>query len=151
MNLKIKRIDRKRDKTENIEKISHHIYRLLSNLYSESPWTEDYIIKNIQNEYSGYYLAEIDEQLVGFLSVHEIMDSCEITHLAVRKEDQRKGIAQLLLNKRLNDTDKFLLEVRKSNEKAQQLYMKNGFETYHVRKNYYKNPSEDAILMKKEG
>jgi len=101
-------------------------------------------------ETTDYYLAFDHQRLVGFLAVSHVMDQMEVTNIAVLPDYQGKGVATSLLSKILNFSGTIFLEVRESNKVAQGLYDKLGFEPYHRRKNYYHNPSEDAILMRKE-
>ncbi len=76
----------------------------------------------------------------------------DIVNVAVRKSLRRRGIAQDLLNTLIDDAKKLILstlmlEVRESNVSARSLYTKIGFSEVGVRKNYYSNPRENAILM----
>ena len=76
----------------------------------------------------------------------------DIVNVAVRKSLRRRGIAQDLLNTLIDDAKKLILstlmlEVRESNVSARSLYEKMGFNEVGVRKNYYSNPRENAILM----
>jgi ribosomal-protein-alanine N-acetyltransferase len=87
---------------------------------------------------------------MGYLFVTQVMDTADIGNIAVSPEFRRQGIASLLLDTALNgmDADVFL-EVRHSNTPAIALYEKYGFQPIGIRKNYYDNPREDAILMQK--
>lgn len=84
-----------------------------------------------------------------------VMDECHITNIAVLKEYRKNKIATKLLNEMLklcaeHKTAYILLEVRKSNLAAQNLYSKFNFTEELIRKDYYKNPDgtrEDAIVM----
>lgn len=80
---------------------------------------------------------------------------CEIYNFAVKKEYQKKGIGKLLLDEmfllvKSRNASAIWLEVRISNEKAFNFYQKNDFKKICERKNFYSNPAENAIVMKKE-
>lgn len=84
-----------------------------------------------------------------------VLDEGQITNIAVKPEYRRFGIASALLE-HLKKSAKELgiilmeLEVREGNQAAIGLYKKQGFETVGRRRRYYKNPTEDAILMNLE-
>lgn len=127
------------------------VQAILDDVYDSAPWTLEQTLSDMNREDSNYYLAfEANGTVIGFLATSVIMDEVEITNLAVSKVYQHQGVASLLLKELLNQEGKFFLEVRKSNQKARQLYEKYDFETYFIRKNYYQNPEEDAFLMKRE-
>lgn len=80
--------------------------------------------------------------------VLDSIDVYEILAIATIEECRNKGIAQELLDK--IKTKDIFLEVRKSNEKAINFYKKNNFKQISIRKGYYSDPTEDAIIMKME-
>lgn len=127
------------------------IHSILGEVYESSPWTLEQTLSDMTRSDSNYYLAFAgNNEVIGFLATSMMMDEIEITNIAVAKAYQHQGVADLLLKALLRHDGKFFLEVRKSNQKARHLYEKNGFETYFIRKNYYHNPNEDALLMKRE-
>lgn len=127
------------------------IQAILDDLYEESPWTFEQTFADLLREESVYYLAFTEEQkVVGFLALSVVMDEIEITNIGVAKAYQSQGIASLLLKQLTKLEGKIFLEVRASNERARHLYEKFEFEAFYQRKNYYQNPQEDAILMKRE-
>ncbi len=80
---------------------------------------------------------------------------CEIYSIAIKKQYQNNGIGQILLNNivlqaQKTDTESIWLEVRKSNRQAIGFYKKNNFREISERKNFYSNPSENAIVMRKK-
>ncbi len=87
-----------------------------------------------------------------------VMDECHIMNIAVLKEFRRQGIATSLINEMFrlckeHETHYIMLEVRKNNTPAQELYKKHGFTEEVIRKDYYKNSDgthEDAIVMSME-
>lgn len=148
MDLKIEQWNKNINKT-NLTELSKQIYKLLTGIYGVSPWTAPFIKENLQAESSRYFLARADEKLVGFLSLTVMFEEIEVTNLAVSKEFQHQKIASRLLTKLSNEQKLIFLEVRESNLIAQGLYEKFGFKAYHLRKNYYNRPVENAILMRR--
>lgn len=96
-------------------------------------------------------LSESDGQLQGFLVARFTPGDCELENIVVAPENRRHGIARQLLESlivkaRERGVQKILLDVRESNTVARSLYRKLGFQETGRRKNYYANPTEDAIL-----
>lgn len=127
------------------------VYDILSDVYAKSPWSEKQILADMQQSNVDYFFVEVETQVVGFISVQQLVGELEITNIAVKKSYQGQGLgAQLMAF--LNEVDfPIFLEVRASNNAAQALYQKNGFNVIGHRKNYYHDPVEDAIIMKREG
>ena len=142
--MKIKRFDSARLDTRDI---ALKLKEILDLCYGESPWSEVYLLSNLKRDV--YFLAEVDDEVVGFLAVQVVMEEMEITNLAVKPEFRSKKIASALMEQINNFSGTLFLEVRKSNKLAQNLYKKYNFEAFYTRKNYYSHPTEDAILMRK--
>lgn len=102
------------------------------------------------------WLAEYQNQLIGYVVVTHGGGDAELLNLAVSPSFQRKGIGQLLLNHAVDlvkgKADMLFLEVRVSNQKAIALYSRDGFFEIGNRKNYYPtlNGYEDALLMARQ-
>ncbi len=114
-------------------------------------WSEEMFIDEITNHESWIYENELSE-IVGYVCGWTIQDEFSITNVAVKKKFQRKGIANIFLQKIINDKidegiKNFFLEVRRTNFPAINFYKKLNFRMFQVRKNYYSNPKEDAIVM----
>jgi ribosomal-protein-alanine N-acetyltransferase len=126
------------------------VYDILSDVYDKSPWSEEQILADMQQDNVDYFFLEDEKELIGFLSVQHLVGEVEITNIAVRKSYQGQGLgAQLMAS--LDDMDfPIFLEVRESNKSAQALYQKFGFELVGKRKRYYHEPVEDAMIMKRE-
>ena len=98
-------------------------------------------------------MAEPDEgEIAGFLIGRRVSDEVEILNLAVRAELRRKGIGSALLSRLLaglaaEPAWKIYLEVRRSNEAAVAFYQRQGFAHVGERKNYYRDPVEDALVL----
>lgn len=105
-------------------------------------------------DYARFFVAKCDGTAVGFAGIYLLGDA-ELVNIAVLPEHRKKGIAQSLLETcvelaKKENCFKMFLEVRKSNTAAISLYSKNGFTDVAIRKKYYSDPTEDAVVMVKE-
>jgi [ribosomal protein S18]-alanine N-acetyltransferase len=94
-------------------------------------------------------------KVLGFVAIHRVMDEAEIQNLAVDPEDQHQGVARALIQQaklRLlaAGTKRCFLEVRAGNKTALELYFSIGFGLFSHRKNYYRDPPEDASVLSLE-
>lgn len=94
-------------------------------------------------------------RIVGFAGIMLVADEAELLNIAVTPSFRGQGIGQMLLDKMITEaaqkaTRRLLLEVRKSNVSAMQMYNKNQFVKLGERKNYYSNPKEDAVIMERK-
>lgn len=127
------------------------VYDILSDVYDKSPWTQEQILSDMQQDNVDYFFVEVDKTAIGFLVIQQLVGELEITNIAVKKARQGEGWgSQLLAHLDYVDFPIFL-EVRASNTSAQALYQKFGFEVIGKRQRYYHEPVEDAIIMKREG
>lgn len=122
-----------------------------------NPWTREMYVADLQNEgVSFIYIAREDEgRVIGFCSFWKILEELHVNNLAVRPEHRRAGVARALLTRVLADgvrlgARRALLEVRESNQPAQQLYEQFGFSIAGVRRRYYSHPDEDALVLLRE-
>ena len=97
-------------------------------------------------------LAERDGLLIGYLCAVLVADEAHVGNLAVAPSERRHGVAQTLLDDLVDAAvsrraRRVTLEVRESNGIARKFYYKNHFIDIAMRKNYYRNPTEDAIVM----
>ena len=116
------------------------------------PWSENVFAEDIKRETSATFVAECDEKIIGFVNLSTVLDEANINNVAVTEDFRRMGVAQKLLDEAFSALDEisfFHLEVREGNFAAISLYEKNGFLKDGLRKNFYKNPTENAILMTK--
>lgn len=122
------------------------------------PWTLDSITNELNNPLAKYIIAENLEtnEVIGFVGVWIVVGEGDITNIAVNPKYRKHGVASnLLLNlldicKSLNCND-ITLEVRESNIPAQNLYKKFDFKEEGIRKGYYSDNGENAIIMWKRG
>lgn len=124
------------------------IFNLEKEIFKNSAFSIDYLKTLIKNNNSFIYIYLIDNQVCGYLMVLDSIDVYEILAIATVEEYRNKGIAQELLDKiKMKD---IFLEVRESNQVAINFYKKNKFNQISIRKNYYSEPAENAIIMKLE-
>ncbi|MDE6784984.1 MAG: ribosomal protein S18-alanine N-acetyltransferase [Ruminococcus sp.] len=94
-----------------------------------------------------------DMRIVGLISGYFAADEADITSVAVDSDYRRRGIAENLMAEFENQLPEYIseifLEVRESNFPAVSLYKKCGFEKLHIRRNFYDNPVENAVVMRK--
>jgi ribosomal-protein-alanine N-acetyltransferase len=119
-----------------------------------SPWNEKDFETYINREGTVFLTACENEKTVGYIGLISAADEADITNVSVLKSERKHGIGNALVVKAVEEAlklgvKKIFLEVRKSNEAAVSLYKKNGFEQVGIRKDYYHNPTEDALLMLK--
>lgn len=125
------------------------ILAVMEDVYEASPWKLEQIEADLEQESSTYYLALDEEgQVLGFVALQETLYEAEVLQIAVKRAFQGQGLAQQLLAQ-LPDQKEIFLEVRMSNQPAQGLYKKMHFEEIARRKNYYHDPIEDAVIMKR--
>ena len=108
----------------------------------------------MKKPYTHYLVAVSDGVTAGFIGASLTFDTADITNVAVLPAFRRRGIARALLEKmaaRLteNGAREILLEVRKSGEAAISLYREAGFIEISVRRGYYRDPTEDALIMRR--
>ena len=124
------------------------IFNLEKEIFKNSAFSIEYLKTLIKNDNSFIYIYLIDNQVCGYLMILDSIDVYEILAIATIEEYRNKGIAQELLDKiKIKD---IFLEVRESNQVAISFYKKNKFKEISVRKNYYSEPNENAIIMKLE-
>ncbi len=116
-----------------------------------TPWSKAGFEESLRQSYSHFYVVVMDD-IVGYCGVHNLGGDGEISNVAVDEKYRGKGIAYEMLQFAMNEMRKegveaFTLEVRASNTPAIKLYEKLGFSNAGVRKNFYENPTEDAIIM----
>ena len=132
------------------------IATLESQVFSD-PWSEESIRDNVRSDNYLIMGAFEDEDLLGYVIYMLLLEEAELLRIAVKEEARNKGIATSLLDVMINKTrdevkevKSLFLEVRENNTAARKLYEKTGFVEVGMRKNYYSNPTENAVLYKME-
>ncbi|HEL1738142.1 TPA: ribosomal protein S18-alanine N-acetyltransferase [Streptococcus suis] len=132
------------------ENLAEAVLAVMESVYEQSPWTLEQIASSMSSQDEDYYLAYEGQELVGFLAVQTVLDEMEILQIAVKADFQRMGIASQLMATVMDWDGDIFLEVRESNSAAQALYTRQHFTKIGKRKDYYRNPVEDAVIMKRE-
>ena len=121
-----------------------------------TPWSRRAFWSELtQNIYAHYIVVRIDGVLVGYGGMWVILDEAHVTNVAVHPEYRRLGIGRRIMNElmdraRSRGATRMTLEVRRSNTGAQRLYEELGFVAKGIRKGYYADLKEDAIIMWKD-
>lgn len=128
------------------------IARLEALCFSE-PWSEEGILEAYRLG-TKFFIAENSKQLMGYIGIKAVIDEGYITNVAVYPQYRGIGVATALINKVFDFAkEKGLsfvsLEVRASNTAAVSLYEKTGFKEEGRRKDFYRLPREDALIMTK--
>ena len=121
--------------------------------YGAHHWSRESFLTELNNKISSYFCA-IDEngKCLGYTGIWKIIDEAHVTNLSVHPDFQNQKIAHFLLLNSIKECYKekikyITLEVRVSNEKAIHLYEKFGFKSLGLRKKYYQDNNEDALIM----
>ena len=119
------------------------------------PWSEASVAGELDNELSLWLVAVEGETVLGYVGSQTVLDSTDILNVAVSPDHRGCGIGRALLTVleqrlRQQGVTEVLLEVRPSNAPAIALYTSLGFVQVGRRPNYYLNPREDALILKKE-
>ena len=117
-----------------------------------TPWSREAFVSEMKNVAARYLVAEKAGKVIGYAGAWIILDESHITNIAVLKDERGQGIGRALtagLMQYLSNLGAAYatLEVRRSNEVAQNLYKSLGFIKLGVRKRYYEDNGEDALIM----
>jgi ribosomal-protein-alanine N-acetyltransferase len=127
----------------------------LKKICFSDPWSEKSIASELDSRLSLWLVAMDGETVVGYVGSQSVLGETDMMNIAVSPNYRRQGIAEKLVVElieklREKGNHSLMLEVRSSNDPAQKLYEKLGFEQVGRRKNYYRNPKEDALILRKE-
>lgn len=119
-----------------------------------TPWTLDsFYYEMTENQFAHYLVAEDEKgEIIGFCGIWLVIDAAQITNVAVIQSVRGQGIGETLMREAMRvakeaNTDVMSLEVRVTNTVAQNLYRKLGFQDGGLRKGYYTDNQEDALVM----
>ena len=123
--------------------------------FGTEAWSEKSVTSELTNALSLWLVAMEEDKVAGYVGSQTVMDETDMMNVAVHPDHRRKGIAEALvlsLAEALKEKGShcLTLEVRASNAPAIGLYEKLGFQQIGLRKNYYHNPKEDALILRKE-
>lgn len=124
----------------------------ISNVSFSSPWSRLSYEQELNNSLAKYFVAKIDNKVVGFIGTWIIVDESHITNVAVHPNYRKLGIGSKLIDTMISycnekNCTSYTLEVRESNKAAISLYEKHGFIVDGIRKEYYQDNKENALLM----
>jgi len=117
------------------------------------PWSAEAFVNELKhNQFARYTVMELDRNIIGYGGMWIIMDEAHVTNIAVRAPYRGRGYGEMLLRRlmrtaREQGAKSMTLEVRVSNEVAQNLYRKLGFVQNGIRPRYYTDNQEDAYIM----
>ena len=119
------------------------------------PWSVASISSELTNSLSLWIVAMDDDKLVGYVGSQSVMGWADMMNLAVAPDYRKQGVGQALVLELIEQLKAakvscLTLEVRASNAPAIALYTKMGFLEVGRRPNYYRNPKEDALILRKE-
>lgn len=119
------------------------------------PWSVSAFEYELKNPLSVWLVAAEGDQVAGYVGSQTVIDESDMMNIAVAPAYRRQGIAETLISMlivQLKDRGSYslTLEVRASNIPAIGLYQKLGFTQVGQRPNYYRNPKEDALILRKE-
>lgn len=123
--------------------------------FGREAWSERSVAGELENELALWLVALDGGTVAGYVGSQTVMGETDMMNVAVTAAYRRQGIAErlvLALVDALKGTGShcLTLEVRASNEPAQALYQKLGFQQVGRRPKYYQNPREDALILRKE-
>ena len=127
----------------------------LEKLCFSDPWSEASIAEELSNPLAFWLVAMEGEQVAGYIGSQTVMGETDMMNVAVAPDYRRQGVGEKLILTlvdmlKARGSHWLMLEVRQSNDPARALYAKLGFAEVGRRKNYYRNPKEDALILRKE-
>lgn len=117
------------------------------------PWTKDsFYYEMTTNENAYYVVAETEQGVVGYCGMWLVLDECHVTNIAIHPDERGKKLGERLMKAAIKTAKEqgavlMTLEARVSNTVAQNLYRKLGFKNGGIRKRYYTDNYEDALVM----
>ncbi len=118
-----------------------------------TPWSKEAFKRELTtNQFAYYFVLELEKKIVGYAGMWIILDEAHVTNVAILPESRGLKLGELLMthliaNAKMHGAESMTLEVRVSNNIAQNLYRKLHFEEKGIRKNYYADTLEDALIM----
>jgi [ribosomal protein S18]-alanine N-acetyltransferase len=118
-----------------------------------TPWSREAFFNEIHNnKFAVYIVLEEDQKIIGYCGAWVVIDEAHVTNVAVLPAYRGRKLGEALLRKMMSvakdmGARSMTLEVRVTNHVAQSLYRKLGFQNGGIRKNYYSDNQEDALVM----
>jgi len=119
------------------------------------PWSEKSVGEELDNDLSYWLVAVEGAAVVGYVGSQSVLGAADMMNIAVHPDWRRQGVAgklilALIAGLQERNVCSLMLEVRASNDPARLLYEKLGFQQAGRRPGYYRNPREDALILRKE-
>ena len=135
---------------KDLEKVS-----LIEKEIFADPWSYNAFKTDLENEMAYPIVAEFDDTVIGYSNLYIVAGEVQIGNFAVAPGHRKKGVGKKIMNEILKIAGErkcnvIFLEVRESNEPARALYTSFGFKPAGMRRDYYSNPRESAIIMARE-
>ena len=127
----------------------------IENEISRHPWTEDQIREEIEFSQAYTCVAETGGRIAGFATMQNAAEFAHINELGVLSSQRRRGLGRRIMEDLIREAeergcDTVSLEVRRSNDPALSLYRSFGFRQEGVRRDFYRDPQEDALVLVKK-
>ena len=127
----------------------------LEKICFSEPWSERSVASELTNPLAYWLVAEDDGRVAGYIGSQTVMEETDMMNVAVHPDYRKQGVATALITELVAELKKMgshclTLEVRATNESAIRVYRKLDFQEVGRRKNYYRNPREDALILRKE-
>lgn len=142
---------------EIVQMTSTHVAAVaeMEKLCFSDPWSENSVASELTNPLSLWLVAVDENRVVGYIGSQSVLDGADMMNVAVHPDCRRRGIGRALIERLVAELKKtpvkfLMLEVRASNDAAIHLYEHLGFVQVGCRRNYYRNPKEDALILRKE-
>ncbi|MDO4267250.1 MAG: ribosomal protein S18-alanine N-acetyltransferase [Eubacteriales bacterium] len=124
----------------------------LEKLCFSEAWSYRLLEEGLYSPFDVYYVFEQEERILGYCNLRVLAGEGEVQRIAVHPSCRRLGVARKLMeamtaSARKSGASCISLEVRESNRAARNLYESCGFAAEAVRRGYYRNPDEDALIM----
>jgi len=133
----------------------NEVYKIEEESYTH-PWDKLEFVKELKgNKFAHYFVCLMDNKIMGFLGMWIVFEEAHITNIAISHPYRKRGIGSTCIDfaesfAKSKGAQRIILEVRKSNKEAIDLYLKKGFNYASIKKNYYLDNFEDAFEMIKE-
>lgn len=118
------------------------------------PWSRESYLGELSNSFASYLVCDLEGEIIGFGGIWVVFDEAHITNVAIASARRQRGLGTMLMERleaiaREKRAQRILLEVRTSNYSAQRMYNNLGYIPTGLRKEYYTDNQEDAIIMTK--
>ncbi|MEG1060124.1 MAG: ribosomal protein S18-alanine N-acetyltransferase [Oscillospiraceae bacterium] len=125
---------------------------LIEKEFSDNSWSEAQFHEELVSTHAHLFCCESAGEVIGFCDMHIVSDDAHINEICIEPTHRREGAAHSLVHHAIGLCKSLgcavlSLEVRSKNEPAVKLYEKCGFERAGLRRDFYRNPDDDAINM----